>query len=104
MLGAAGWDVAVCDVDERVQGTAEAISSAGGRALALAFDVADPEAAERAHKEAVATLGRVGLVVANAGIVDQIAHADRLTPEKWRHEVEGVTDMTWPGRLTTAPA
>lgn len=85
-LAAAGWPVAAC-VSTIGLSAADTIR-AGGTAVAFAFDVADAEAAARAHDEAVAALGPVAVVVANAGIVDQVAHADRLAPEGWRREVE----------------
>lgn len=87
-LASAGWAVAACDLGDRANPTADAISLAGGRAVALAFDVSDAEAAARAHESAVDALGPVDVVVANAGIVDQLAYADRLSPEGWSREVE----------------
>ena len=87
-LSAEGWPVAVCDLDERAAKVASELEAAGGRAIGLAFDVADPDAAARAHADAAAALGPVTVVVANAGIVDQIARADRLSTEGWRREVD----------------
>ena len=87
-LGAAGWPVAACDRDDAVQATAAAISVAGGRALALTWDVTDADAAAAAHERAAADLAPVAAVVANAAIVDHIARAERVTPEGWRREVE----------------
>jgi NAD(P)-dependent dehydrogenase (short-subunit alcohol dehydrogenase family) len=82
-LAADGWAVAVCDRDEAVSATAEAV---GG--LALTWDVTDAGAAEEAFERASSELGPVGAVVANAAIVDNIAPAERLPPEAWRREID----------------
>jgi NAD(P)-dependent dehydrogenase (short-subunit alcohol dehydrogenase family) len=66
-LSAEGWPVAVCDLDERAAKVATELEAAGGRAIGLAFDVADPDAATRAHDDAVAALGPVAVVVATRG-------------------------------------
>jgi NAD(P)-dependent dehydrogenase (short-subunit alcohol dehydrogenase family) len=87
-LAAQGWPVAACDRDERVVATAEEITTAGGRAVTAVFDVADADAAGKAHERVVAELGPVEVVVANAGIVDNIAYAERMSPDAWRREVD----------------
>jgi len=87
-LAADGWAVAACDRDESVSATAEAIERSGGSALALTWDITDAAAAASAHDRAAAELGEVGAVVANAGVVDNIARAERLTPEAWRRELD----------------
>src|SRR5208283_4391420 len=33
-------------------------------------------------------LGPIGAVIANAGVVDRIAPAERITPEAWRREID----------------
>ncbi len=48
--------------------TAQAIEKAGGKAEILGFDVADSAAAEKAVAEAAKRLGRLDVLVANAGI------------------------------------
>jgi NAD(P)-dependent dehydrogenase (short-subunit alcohol dehydrogenase family) len=88
VLADRGWVVAAADRDERVADTAEAIKSAGGAAYALTFDVADAGAASAAHAEIAENVGPVSLVVANAAVVDRIAHSDKLSPEQWRHEID----------------
>jgi beta-ketoacyl ACP reductase len=79
-LAADGWTVAACDRDESVA------APSGGRALV--FDVTDAEAVADAFSSAESSLGPVEAVVANAAIVDNIADADRLSPEAWRREVD----------------
>lgn len=57
------------------------IIAAGGRAVALRADVADPEAVERLFDKTAAALGPVTALVANAGIMklSTIAEADDAT-------------------------
>jgi 3-oxoacyl-[acyl-carrier protein] reductase len=69
-LGADGFKVAVIDLDEAAcAGTVDAITGAGGQALAVGADVSD-EAAVTAAVERVATeLGEPTVLVNNAGIL-----------------------------------
>jgi 3-oxoacyl-[acyl-carrier protein] reductase len=87
-LAAQGWAVAACDRDEAALETAELVRERGGRALGLVWDVRDAEAAATAHETAEAELGPVDAVVANAGIVDRIAPAEKITEEAWREEFD----------------
>jgi NAD(P)-dependent dehydrogenase (short-subunit alcohol dehydrogenase family) len=87
-LAGDGWAVAACDRDPSVGETASAIEERGGRALALTWDITDAAAAASAHDRAAAELGEVGAVVANAGVVDNIARAERLAPDAWRRELD----------------
>jgi NAD(P)-dependent dehydrogenase (short-subunit alcohol dehydrogenase family) len=72
-----GAAVAVVDRhDANARETADTIEHAGGRALALAIDVADDEAVAGAVETAASTLGRVTGVVTAAGIF----HGPDLAP------------------------
>lgn len=72
-----GAAVAVVDLHEgNARETAETIESAGGRALALAVDVADDTAVGAAVAITAATLGRITGVVTAAGIF----HGPDLAP------------------------
>lgn len=53
---------------ERATRTAEALRAAGGDALAVQADVADPDACATVFSEAEATLGPVTALVNNAGV------------------------------------
>jgi NAD(P)-dependent dehydrogenase (short-subunit alcohol dehydrogenase family) len=69
-LSQAGARVALVDRDAAgVEGTADAIGSAGGDALAIAADVTDAPAIERAVDAVLAEWGRLDVLVNNAGIV-----------------------------------
>ncbi|MFO0616502.1 MAG: 3-oxoacyl-[acyl-carrier-protein] reductase [Polyangiaceae bacterium] len=54
--------------EEQARATVEAIEKAGGKAEALAFDVANMKATEDAIAEVAKRLGRLDILVANAGI------------------------------------
>jgi 3-oxoacyl-[acyl-carrier protein] reductase len=85
-LAGEGWAVGlVSRTDGRV--VADEIRAAGGRALALAADVTDPEAIERAFVTAEQELGPVLVLVNNAGV-----RADGLTPQLADEEWASVLD------------
>ncbi|HEX6666655.1 MAG TPA: SDR family NAD(P)-dependent oxidoreductase [Solirubrobacterales bacterium] len=87
-LAEQGWAVLACDRDETGLGTSELVRERGGRALGLVWDVRDAGAAREARATAEAELGPVNAVVANAGIVDRIAAAEKITEEAWREELD----------------
>jgi 3-oxoacyl-[acyl-carrier protein] reductase len=65
-----GFAVAVLDLDESAcAGTVEAITSVGGRALAVGVDVANAEAVAAAVERVAAELGAPSVLVNNAGII-----------------------------------
>jgi 3-oxoacyl-[acyl-carrier protein] reductase len=68
------------------QAAAEAVvqevAAAGGTAMALQADVADPDAAQRCVDQVVATWGRLDILVNNAGIIhDELIF--RMEPADW---------------------
>jgi NAD(P)-dependent dehydrogenase (short-subunit alcohol dehydrogenase family) len=62
--------------------TVRAIQESGGRALALACDVSDPEACERAVSEARKTFGPIDVLVNNAALTYFLPIAD-MPVAKW---------------------
>lgn len=66
-----------------VGAVAEAITAAGGEALPLAADVAQPDELRRAVEELAGRYGRLDVVLANAGVNGVWAPLDELTPEEW---------------------
>ena len=78
-----GHAVAVLDLDEaRCAETVSAITSAGGRAIAVAVDVSAPEQVEAAVARVAAELGAPTILVNNAGIIrDNLIF--RMTVEDW---------------------
>jgi len=85
-LARAGADVAVVARNaEAAEAAAEEIRGLGRRALAVSVDVSQLEAVEEAARRVDAELGKVGILVNNAGITrDQLLV--RMKPEDW-HEV-----------------
>ena len=68
-LAQRGADLAICDVDETaLKGTASEIEQLGRRVLAVVVDVADPEQMSSYAARCEAELGRIDLLVNNAGI------------------------------------
>ena len=69
VLAGAGMRVATCSRTlPDVAGVAEQIRAAGGEALALRCDVADPSQVETAVKETVGAFGPIDILVNNAGV------------------------------------
>ncbi|MGD1887988.1 MAG: SDR family oxidoreductase [Cohaesibacteraceae bacterium] len=62
---------------------ADAITSDGGQALAVACDVSDYAQVEAAVQEAENAFGTVTILVNNAGIIDPIARLDETEPGAW---------------------
>jgi NADP-dependent 3-hydroxy acid dehydrogenase YdfG len=80
--------VALVDVDaERGTAVVEQVRAAGGEALAVAADVREPDALERAVGLVLERFGRIDALVANAGISDQSSTA-RGDTTRWRAVVD----------------
>jgi len=68
-LAERGADLAICDVDESgLAETVAAIESQGRKTFSQRVDVADPEAMAAFARDTLTALGRVDIVVNNAGI------------------------------------
>jgi 3-oxoacyl-[acyl-carrier protein] reductase len=82
-LAADGHKVAVLDLSaEAAQATVDAISAAGGTALAVGADVSDASAVEAAFAQIVEELGAPTILVNNAGIIrDNLLF--KMTVEEW---------------------
>jgi len=67
-----GARVAALDIDlQSVKATAQAVSAAGGEAIALACDVTDADSVEASVRAAVDEFGRLDVMYNNAGISTQ---------------------------------
>jgi meso-butanediol dehydrogenase/(S,S)-butanediol dehydrogenase/diacetyl reductase len=78
-----GAAVVVADLNREGAGTvAGEIEAAGGRAVAAGVDVADAASQDALVAEAVDRLGRLDVMVANAGII-QVKPLVELEPEDW---------------------
>jgi NAD(P)-dependent dehydrogenase (short-subunit alcohol dehydrogenase family) len=87
ILADAGADVAVADLDPKVEDTAARLRESGRRAASARFDVADPAAVREGVGELRGALGEFDVLVNNAGIVDHIAPLTRMTREGWEREL-----------------
>src|SRR5215831_2527169 len=86
----AGAVVGLCDVDEASGlGVAREITQAGGRALFVRTDVADVEAVRHFVTRVAETLGRVDVLVNNAGVSSPRTSVQDLAETEW-HRVLGV--------------
>src|ERR1700755_3169732 len=54
--------------EQKAQAVARAITAAGGKALALQVDSADPRAIQKAIERVVSDFGRLDILVNNAGV------------------------------------
>lgn len=81
-----GADVAINYRRDRdaAERTAEEVRALGRRAVVLAADVADYATVETMVNAAVAELGGLDIVVANAGIASRVAPVAQIDPADWR--------------------
>jgi NAD(P)-dependent dehydrogenase (short-subunit alcohol dehydrogenase family) len=92
-LADAGADVCVWGRDRaRNRAATAALRRGGGRALAVACDVADEAAVERAFTETLEAFGRVDACFANAGTDGLAASFVELSLAEWRRVVAVNTD------------
>src|SRR4051794_7243877 len=84
----AGADVAICArrVD-RLEDTKAKVEAHGRRCIAVQCDVADPEQCNAVVEQTVSELGRVDVLVNNAGIGTAVP-ATRETPEQFRQVID----------------
>ncbi|HSJ36512.1 MAG TPA: 3-oxoacyl-ACP reductase FabG [Acidimicrobiia bacterium] len=89
----AGWSVVIGyrDHDEEASRVVEAIESAGGRAVALAADLADGQAARGLVTAAEASVGPLTALVNNAGIMPVTPFLE-IPPEEWDRVI--ATDLS----------
>jgi NAD(P)-dependent dehydrogenase (short-subunit alcohol dehydrogenase family) len=101
VLARHGADVVVNDLAENDEGRRRVaeIEALGRRAALIAADVTDPTAAEQLIAETAARMGRVDIVVANAGVCDWQTVAD-LSAELW----ERIVGVNLHGCLNTCRA
>lgn len=73
----------VADADDELRQTAGSVTSRGRRCVAATADVTDLEAIRSAVDDAVSELGRLDVVIANAGVHTAGAPTWELTEEAW---------------------
>lgn len=94
-LAADGAAIAVADRDAApAEEVAAAIVAAGGRAIACATDVTDPDAVAALMRRTADAFGGIDILVNNAGILRSTA-AERITPEEWHLVVDANLTSTF---------
>ncbi|HEV2062674.1 MAG TPA: glucose 1-dehydrogenase [Solirubrobacteraceae bacterium] len=84
----AGADVAICARRvEKLERTKEQVEATGRRCVAVEADVSDPEACTRVVEQAVGELGKVDVLVNNAGIGTAVP-ATREEPDEFRKVID----------------
>lgn len=73
---------AVAVVDINAEGALQAAEEIGSNALTIACDVSSWQAVEAMVETVIAQLGRIDIVVNNAGICERVT-IEQLTPESW---------------------
>ncbi len=88
-LAQEGADVVVNDaVGDRADATAAEIRSSGRRSQPAPGDVASEDAVREIVRKAVATFGRIDLLVNNAGIPDQFVPTTEQESDRWQRVVD----------------
>jgi NAD(P)-dependent dehydrogenase (short-subunit alcohol dehydrogenase family) len=83
-----GADIAVLDVHrESAEATAREVASLGRRAAVKVADVSDVQAVQAAVSEVVAELGRLDVLMNNAGIETRTPFLE-IRPEDWRRQLD----------------
>ena len=87
-LAEAGADIAICARRaERLEETKRAVEALGRRCVAVTADVAKPEDCTRVVEETVSALGKVDVLVNNAGLGTAYP-ATREPPEEFRRVID----------------
>ncbi|QDQ96245.1 SDR family NAD(P)-dependent oxidoreductase [Tomitella fengzijianii] len=100
---ARGMPVVLADLSaERIEAVATAITDAGGDALTVPTDVADPDSVEALAEAAYARHERVGLLVNNAG-VESLGSLWELPVDEWRRVMSVNIDGAFHGIRSFVP-
>jgi 3-oxoacyl-[acyl-carrier protein] reductase len=87
-LAGEGADIAIIDVEpDTATATADRIRGIGRRATVEAADVSDPKAIAVAISRIVKELGKIDVLVNNAGVETRTPIFD-ITPEEWRRQID----------------
>lgn len=82
----AGYDVAVCyhANAKGAEATAQKVRDLGRRAVVIKGDVGDPKDVDTMFEKFDAEFDELGVLVNNAGVVDDIARVEEMSPERLR--------------------
>ncbi|HEX3362115.1 MAG TPA: glucose 1-dehydrogenase [Solirubrobacterales bacterium] len=91
-----GAAVAVADIDAgAAEATAKQIAGAGGRAIAVACDIADAAQVEAMVERTVAELGGLDCALNNAGVEDPVGPVHLLDERGWDAVIDVDLRGTW---------
>ena len=72
---------------DRIQAVADELTNSGGKALAVATDVTDPDQVKALVDAAVQTYGRIDVMINNAGLMPH-SPLERLKIDDWNHMID----------------
>jgi meso-butanediol dehydrogenase/(S,S)-butanediol dehydrogenase/diacetyl reductase len=102
-FAAEGAAVVVADLSGRRAGaTAGAIAAAGGRAVHLKMDAADPEGVQATIRLALDAFGRLDILFNNAGMAE-VAPLDEISLERWNRVLAVTLTGTFLGMKYALP-
>src|SRR6476620_6259301 len=78
---------ALSHTNEQIAKVAGEIEKAGGEAIPVVTDIANPAEMEKAVQQIIDKWGRLDIVFANAGINGVWAPLEELTPEEWNKTI-----------------
>ena len=104
-LAEAGADIAICARRaEKLADTKRAVEALGRRCVAVTADVAKPEDCTRVVEETVSALGKVDVLVNNAGLGTAYP-ATREPPEEFRRVIDvNLNGSYWMAQACGSPA
>ena len=70
---------------ETVERVVSDIKAAGGEAMAVVSDIANPSAARELIKQTIDAYGKLDVLVNNAGIMDGMEGVEDISDERWDH-------------------
>lgn len=88
LLAQEGAKIGALDLThDALRAVVQEITDAGGAAIALEADIAQPDTVEHATRTLAERWGRIDIVFANAGINGVWAPIEELTPEEWNRTI-----------------
>ncbi|MFD9668702.1 mycofactocin-coupled SDR family oxidoreductase [Rhodococcus sp. NPDC059968] len=88
---------------EDLEETVRLVEKTGRRIVAKQVDIRDYDALKTAVTEGVSELGRLDIVLANAGIMTQSLEPHTLNREEWRDGIDVMLTGTWNTLQITSP-
>jgi NAD(P)-dependent dehydrogenase (short-subunit alcohol dehydrogenase family) len=89
LLAENGAKVVIVDIGlEKAKEVQTAVEGAGGEAMGIQADIANPEAMQRAIEQIIERFGRLDIVFANAGINGVINSIEDMEVEDWQKTID----------------